>query len=103
MGPERSRAGAARHLAASRRLEDVTRVAPRRENGIRVGHTSPPSWLRAFSTPINSLIGRDLCGEFQLSTGIGLILDTAQGEITGEAWKFDSEANRHQVKSQSSS
>mmetsp|Transcript_127655 Transcript_127655/g.355265 ORF Transcript_127655/g.355265 Transcript_127655/m.355265 type:complete len:191 (+) Transcript_127655:252-824(+) len=48
-----------------------------RENGIRVGHTPPPAWLRSFATPINSLIGRDLCGEFQLVTGIGLVLDAA--------------------------
>merc|ERR1711988_1809170 len=46
-----------------------------RENGIRVGHTAPPTWLRSFATPINYLIGRDLCGEFQLVTGIALILD----------------------------
>eukprot|EP00438_Fugacium_kawagutii_P034668 Skav219055 [mRNA] locus=scaffold1033:33702:34856:+ [translate_table: standard] len=59
-----------------------------RENGIRVGHAAPPAWLRAFPTPINSLIGRDLCGEFQLSTGIGLILDTAHGEIFGEVRLF---------------
>ncbi|CAK8996022.1 unnamed protein product, partial [Durusdinium trenchii] len=59
-----------------------------RENGIRVGHAAPPSWLRAFPTPINSLIGRDLCGEFQLTTGIGLILDTAHGHLCGEVMFF---------------
>lgn len=55
-----------------------------RENGIRVGHAAPPAWLRAFPTPINSVIGRDLCGEFQLSAGIAVILDTARGDIVGE-------------------
>ena len=29
----------------------------------KVGHVVPPPWLRAFATPINSLIGRDLCGD----------------------------------------
>eukprot|EP00435_Cladocopium_sp_Y103_P008815 s2545_g2.t1 len=59
-----------------------------RENGIRVGHAAPPAWLRAFPTPINSVIGRDLCGEFQLSAGIAVILDTAQGDIVGEVMIF---------------
>ena len=37
-----------------------------------------------------ALVLRDewTCFRFQLSTGIGLILDTAQGEITGEARKI---------------
>ncbi|CAE8592395.1 unnamed protein product [Polarella glacialis] len=62
-----------------------------RENGIRIGHMNPPAWLRAFATPINSIIGRDLCGEFQLATGIGLILDAAPpGHLTGEVHLFSS-------------
>merc|ERR1712232_1304043 len=48
-----------------------------RENGIRVGHAPPPAWLRSFATPINSMIGRDLCGEFQLLGGVGTLLDSA--------------------------
>lgn len=55
-----------------------------RENGIRVGHNPPPAWLRSFATPINFMIGRDLCGEFQLVTGIGLFVDAAMpGRVTG--------------------
>lgn len=62
-----------------------------RENGIRVGHTPPPAWLRSFSTPINGMIGRDLCGEFQLVTGIGLILDSAPpGHVRGSVQLFSS-------------
>lgn len=62
-----------------------------RENGIRVGHTPPPAWLRSFSTPINGMIGRDLCGEFQLVTGIGLILDAAPpGQLRGSVQLFSS-------------
>jgi len=54
------------------------------ENGIRVGHVSPPAWLRSHATPINHIIGRDLCGEFQLLTGVGLILDAAPpGRLVG--------------------
>jgi len=49
-----------------------------RENGIRVGHAPPPQWLRSFPTPINSMIGRDLCGEFQLMGGVGTLLDAAR-------------------------
>merc|ERR1719506_3507444 len=61
------------------------------ENGIRVGHTAPPTWLRSFPTPINYLIGRDLCGEFQLITGIGLILDAAPpGRLRGNVLVFSS-------------
>lgn len=62
-----------------------------RENGIRVGHTPPPAWLRSFATPINFLIGRDLCGEFQLVTGIGLILDAAPvGQLQGTVQLYSS-------------
>merc|ERR1712050_498336 len=62
-----------------------------RENGIRVGHTEPPAWLRSFPTPINYLIGRDLCGEFQLVTGIGLVLDASPpGTTTGAVRLFSS-------------
>jgi len=62
-----------------------------RENGIRVGHVSPPPWLRSFATPINSLIGRDLCGEFQLVTGVGLVLDAAPpGSVNGSIELFSS-------------
>merc|ERR1712137_1187010 len=54
------------------------------ENGIRVGHVSPPAWLRSHATPINYIIGRDLCGEFQLLTGVGLILDAVPpGRLEG--------------------
>jgi len=61
------------------------------ENGIRVGHTAPPSWLRSFPTPINYLIGRDLCGEFQLVTGIALILDALPSmEMQGSVYIFSS-------------
>jgi len=73
------------------RLPDgqALRGALLRENGIRVGHAAPPVWLKAFATPINSLIGRDLCGEFQLTTGIGLILDSAPpGQLLGEVCLF---------------
>jgi len=62
-----------------------------RENGIRVGHVAPPAWLRSFPTPINYLIGRDLCGEFQLVTGIGLILDAAPpGRLEGTMMIYSS-------------
>merc|ERR1712014_17835 len=61
-----------------------------RENGIRVGHTPAPAWLRSFATPINTMIGRDLCGEFQLVTGIGLILDIPVGQLSGTVQLFSS-------------
>lgn len=55
-----------------------------RENGIRVGHLNPPAWLRSFPTPINNLIGRDLCGEFQLIAGVGQLLDAGPpGRLDG--------------------
>jgi len=60
-----------------------------RENGIRVGHVPAPAWLRSHATPINSMIGRDLCGEFQLITGIGLIIDAAPpGRLEGSVHLF---------------
>lgn len=62
-----------------------------RENGIRVGHADPPAWLRSFPTPLNSLIGRDLCGEFQLLAGVGSLLDSAPpGRLEGELHLFTS-------------
>jgi len=62
-----------------------------RENGIRVGHTEPPAWLRSFPTPINYMIGRDLCGEFQLVTGMALVLDAVSpGRLQGSATIFSS-------------
>merc|ERR1711971_1267334 len=64
-----------------------------RENGIRVGHQPPPVWMRSFPTPINSMIGRDLCGEFQLLSAVGCLLDAADCEaLQGEISLFSSNA-----------
>merc|ERR1712137_804777 len=62
-----------------------------RENGIRVGYAPPPAWMRSFPTPINSMIGRDLCGEFQLLAGVGYLLDAAEVDrLSGTICLFSS-------------
>merc|ERR1712224_115294 len=58
-----------------------------RENGISF-RGSPLGWLRSFPTPINSLVGRDLCSEFQLLSELGGMMNNTPNHPEGVVLLF---------------